>query len=987
MPRQNLEDFLMSSQAVLNHPLFYTRIFALVSRECRIERKELQDDLLEFVSEEYEELSRLLDRSEIQESCSVRTILRSRNLANLLINDKGELLTELLPSLIEKLKQNLYSLGPNRQYDAKRQEHILSVLNHLMNNKAAVLLLKKIDKPYSNKLAEDLIRQTLNLPTSFMSLTEAHAKRAVLSAWFCLLRQNVGSCFATAPAEIVQAEQPELFLQDLTDLLIFCRLKRVFQGIEYSVPLSDTWGNGDLKKPLLIKKNHEGITPEIWCSPGLMAAFESIDLLSKEKSIREKMQHLQEWLEPILKQKCYDSYCITTAEEIIRITLLQTLGLNESQLKEYESRTRDTMSNKILILPIAGSKRTVTIGEKCANFYNLFNHAKNAFKALTDNPLLKAWEFTLASFSETKLEFTSWNLYASLGMATNEPGGIGEQIQSKIQSRLDYANKQVQDMNYDLETALIQVRMLESRVRHSSAEKEIQWLKMEYQNRVNEYDFLGEQRDLAQSKAQSLVHLYDTLYQSYTELFKEYFQEVYDADMQEVQSNPFDDSPAGFRLLYKHGRNNPALWTRLRTLNDYIEALVSFFVATEPHIASLISKDMEKDFAEVVSNIILHVRTKEFQESAFYRIAAAHRTHLIKDPLNHLEKIEKKPWSYTSGGTMNTLVNCYYNIGEKPTEQEKWIETEIELLVFIVDTLKLMPPAYLTSFLNNRRSSLLMQSPTHAFLLKPNTYPFYESWQSDEFTYTSVRDRFVKPAEIFVSKLLLNTEMIQYFIDILATKIPENYLPRFKSIFRDIQGPLTPITLRATIQDIFSQDKGLQHQKKAVLPIEEVDSALFKHLPFFSSSDLKKRVSHILELLPEIDQQKRQDILEFLEEIPLVRFPTVMSAHELQEICKALICLREMHTSTPYDYHFHVINAARKLNYAIPAPLIFADTNWVKEEFGFVVNPGTGHLELWRVDYIASIGYPMSSWKEWVNGSRPDHKWGIYVKPSEYGQY
>jgi len=985
--RKSLNDFLSSVKAVLNDSLFYPRIFALVARECRAERKKLKDPSFEFLTEEYEELSRRLDKSQIQESCSVRNVLRTKNLADLLINEKGDLRTDLIPGLIDRLKSNLYSLGPNRQYDAKRQEHILSVLNQLVNNKEVVLLLKKIDRPYSNKLAEDLIRQTLLLPSSFIALTDVHAKRAVLAAWFCLLRQNVGSCFATAPAEIIQAEQPELFLQDLIDLLTFCSLKRTFEGIEYSVPLSDTWGNGDLKKPLVVKKTSQGISPEIWYSPGLIAAFEAMGLLAKNEADKNKIIQLKKWLERIFKQKCYDSYYITTAEEIIRIVLLETLGLSEQSLKEYENRPRDMMQSQLFILPVNKTKLSMTIGEKCSNFYSFFDQAKNAFKALADNPLLKAWEFTLASFSETKLEFTSWNLYAGLGMSADEPGGIGEQIQSKIQSKLNQINALTQDLQYECEAAYAQVKTLESRLRHTSGEKEMQWLKMDYQNRLNQYQLLEDQRNIARQKAQAFVHLYDTLYESYIELFKEYFQEVYDADMQEVQSNPFDDSPAGFRLLYKHGRNNPSQWTRLRGLNDYVESLTSFFVATEPHITSLIDKEVERDFAEIVSNIITYIRTKEFQETAFYRMATAHKTSVIQDPLNHLEKIEKKPWSYTSGGTMNTLVNCYYGIGQKPLQEEKWVENEMELLVFIVDTLKLMPYRYLDPYLKKQRFSLLMHSPTHAFLLKPNTYPFYEAWQNDEFTYTSVRDRFVKPAEIFISGLLLDDEMIRYFIEILGEKIPENYQPRFKNVFRDLKGPLTSLSLREMIFDTFEQDKGLQFHKRPVLSIDEVDSALFKHLPFFHTDQLKKRVSQILEHLPGIDQHKREDILKLLENISLSRLSLIMSSHNLQEACKALICIREMSTSTRYDYHFHINQAARKLGYAIPNPLIFADSNWMKDEFGFVVNPGTARLELWRLDYTASVGYPMSSWKEWVNGSRPHGKWGIFVKPPEYGQY
>lgn len=971
---------------MLNHPLFYPRIFALIAKKNRIEREELGEISLKIIAEEYDELSRRLDRSQIQESTAVRNILRTRHLANLLVNEKGEILVGIIPSLIEQLKSHLYSLGPNRQYDAKRQEHILVVLQQLLNNKEIIPLLKKIDRPLSNKLAEDLIRQTLQLPSN-IAITEAHAKRAVLSAWLCLLRQNVGSCFATAPAEIVQTEQPELFLKDMLELLTFCRLKRTFGGVEYSVPLSDTWGSGDLKKPLLIKISNQGITPEIWSSPGLIAAFEAIELLAKNGSVKEKSQRLQQWIEPIIRQKrYYDSFGFVTAEELIKAILMQTLGITENQLREYENRPREMIPAELLITPTANNKQSGRIGDKYAHFISLFNIAKTAFKALADNPLLKAWEFTLASFSETKLEFTSWNLYASLGMSTQEENGIGQCIQRTIQTKLDNINREIQDLQYECEAAYTQVQTLESRLRHISTEKEAQWTKMEYQNRRNEYYYLQEQRDIAQRRAQALVNLYEVLYQSYSELFKEYFQEVYDADMQEVKTNPFDDSPAGFRLLYKHGRSNPSQWTRLRGLNDFVEALAAFFVATEPQLASLFEKDQERDLSQVVSNIITHVKTKEFQESAFYRMAAAHRVPLVQDPLNNLEHIEKKPWAYLSGGTMNTLVSCYYGLSQKPKEEEKWVENEMELLVFIADTLKQIPNHSLDAYLKGKHFSMLMQSPTHAFLLQPAISPFKECWQNEEFTYTFIRDRFVKPAEIFISELLLNDEMIYHLIQTLIEKVPENYQPRFKSVFGMLKGPLTPISFRETLVDSLEHDRGLRYGKRPVLAIDEIDSTLFSCLPFFPVYQLETRLTRLLDLLPGLNKEKKKDILSYLEHIPLSRTSSMMSAQQLQEACKALICLREMATSSPYDYHLHIAIAARQLGYALPTPVIFADTNWVKDQFGFVVNPGTGKLELWRLDYTATVGYPMSTWKEWVNGSRPDLKWGIYIKPSEYGQ-
>lgn len=984
--QKEINHILASVKAPLDHPLFYPRIFALAARQLRNDRKTAEDIVSHIVTEEYEELSRRLDRSQIQESCSVRNVLRTRQLAQLLIDEKGEINLAILPTVISYLKQHLYSLGPQRQYDGKRQEHILKVLELLMTQKELVRLLKKFTRPLTNKWAEDLIRYTLQLSPN-TTITDAHTRQAVLSAWLCYLRQNVGSCFATAPAEIVHDEQPELFLQDLLDVIATGRLKRTFGGVENSVPLSASWGSGDLKKPLLIRTSSKGSTPEIWYSPGLIAAFEAIGFLKPEDRMKEKVYQIEGWIKPLIQQS-QSSLIVLTAEEIIRVILLQTLGITEKQLKEYEDRPRGMLQTQLIMHTPASAKSGGGIGERCAQFLQLFETAKNVFKSLADNALLKAWEFTLASFSDIKYEFTRWNLYASLGLGTNEPGGIGQCIYQTIQHKLDQANRKAQEIQYEYEMVYTQVKTLEARMRHASTEKEVQWLKIEYQSRANEFYFLEEQRNEAQAQASALVNLYDTLYQLYVELFKDYFQEVYDADMQEVTTGPFDDSPAGFRLLYKHGRSNTSQWTRIKNQHDFIDSLASFFVATEPQIAhSLEGKKIEKDLSDVVTSIINHVKTKEFLESAFHRMAIAHQAPVIKDPLEHLDRIEKKPWVYTSGGTMNTLVSCYYRIEDKPKEVEKWVENEMELLVYLADTLKHIPPPFLEPFLKGDRSSMLMQSPTHAFLLKPVVSPFKEAWLNEEFTYTFIRDRFVRPSEIFVEQMLLNDEMLQVLIQQLAEKIPENYLPRFKTVFARVVGPLNPIFFREYFVDTLAHDRGLRYGARPILTTEEIDGFLYSFLPLCSIYELKERIHKILTLLPGLTSEKINQVIELFDQIPLSKGEQpYIGAQQLQDICKALLCLSEVSTTTSYDYHLHISLAAQKLGFAMPAPLIFADTNWVKDMFGFAINPGTGKLEFWRLDYTGTHGYPMSSWRQWLDGSRSDLRWSVYVKPFQYGQ-
>lgn len=188
--QEKIERILASVKAPLNHPLFYPRVFALTVKERKLERT-ASDKLSQMIVEEYEELSRRLDRSQIQEGCSVRNILRTTHLVKCLVDDKGEVNLAILPTLIQQLKGHLYSLGPYRQYDSKRQEHILKILQLLLGNKDLVRMLKKISRPLSNKLAEDVIRQTLQLPAQTV-ISDAHTRRAVLAAWLCYLRQNVG---------------------------------------------------------------------------------------------------------------------------------------------------------------------------------------------------------------------------------------------------------------------------------------------------------------------------------------------------------------------------------------------------------------------------------------------------------------------------------------------------------------------------------------------------------------------------------------------------------------------------------------------------------------------------------------------------------------------------------------------------------------------------------------------------------------------------
>lgn len=979
------DEFLSNLGVTSDDSRFFERVF---KERARLLKKGRQAESFEsIIEEEYGELSKRVDRSKFQEACAVRIVLRTRLLADLLITEEGELDLSALERAIEYLKLHCYVLGPKRQYDSPRHEHLLRVLECLRDDKNVQRLLKLISKPESHKVAEGIIRSTLLLNPSD-SIRDTHARRAALSAWMCYLRQNIGSCFATAPAIVVQQEQPEAFLKDIGELLSTGRLKRVVGGVEYVVPLSPIFGAGDLRKPIAVDSQDEKSLEALGDSPGILMALEYASLIDRKKPLKEKIEQVRTLISSAVQKLVRKDLLFSTftAEAILRNILLAYYRITEKDLTEYQNQPRQMMHTSLIVSQPTGSSRPKGKYEACSRFLTSFDFAKSGFKALADNALLKSWEFTLASFAETKPSFTRWNMYASLGFNAEEKGGIADCLYQMLKEKLDRVNSEVQELQLSYEQAFSHLKYIEARVQNASSEKEMQWLRVEYQAKRNEFQTLEELRDRQHFKAKRLSNLLSDLLEVYDELFPKYFQEIYDADMHEVSSGPYDDSPAGFRLLYKHGRANTSQWTLIFTPGEFIDSLSAFFLASEKElIGDPRFEGLQDEVSEISTKLITHVRGNEFIESAFYRMAIAHNVAPLKDPLEHLDKIEKKPWAYTSGGGMHNLMSCYFRFDGRPVEEQRWVENEMELLVFFVDTMKQMPEKISEEYLKRPDRGLLAHSPTHAFTLRPSFPLFRSAVKSDIYSYTWIRDHLVRPAEKFAEYLFLDEEMMQFLVKSLAPYVPLNFRHRFQEISRAIFGKKNPREFRQFLVDAMEEDLGLKKGGQIVLDEDQIDSAFSRLLPLFPSNELKNRSEKIFEAIPEFSEEDRQGLEGVLYKVAENwSNASLATAEQLQEVCKAALLIYFNATSTKRDYHLLISLAAQKLGYAWPAPIFFADTNWVKDQFAFLINPGTGKLDLWRIDYTGLEGMPMSSWRVWLNGSNRERTWGTFTKPFQY---
>jgi hypothetical protein len=741
------------------------------------------------------QISVQMDQSGIQDSFCFRALSQAREWAAHLIDGAP------IPSSL------FYPMGPSDgAIDEQRKIFLERWAEPEFKKK-----IKKFSLPLCHRKAEEMIRITLQL-SSKVPLQDADIQKAVVTACLTPLRQSIGSCFATAPAILAQKNHLDLFIADLYDLLTTGRLKRVVDGNEYTVPLSLSYGVGDLKRPIGL---------EFRRSPGLRAVFDVDKVLGADPSM--------------------------TVEDLLK--------------KE-----------------IAPQK---------------LNDAIAFFTSMTENALLKAWEFTLASFSDIKMEFSKWNLSWSLGLHPNEKGGIGGILYSVLDQKLQETNQEIEAAYREVVTAHEQFKMTEGLLRQASSEAEGRRLNAEGQARLHHLRSAEDLMKDLQGKAKAYSKLFSFLIEQYKAKFQEYFQEIYDPEMPELFVNsPYEDRMAGFRLVYKHGRNDSSLWTRIYDQHQFVGVLVEFFTTTEMSIQYLCETEAEKKAVEMLTTaIIQHVRSDGFIQAALARAKQSNRL----------------PWSYFSGGTMDQLIPTYFRSRSPLKKEAQQIESELDLFVFLIDTLKAIPAA----------SSILIQSPTHAFSLMPFTEPFHQAWEDRGFTYTWIRDQFLVPAKQFYDEMMLSREEQ---IELMRRA--------------GLKGDTVASCSIAEFSSQFVNDK---------LP-----AILFNTLPLISVNRCKA-VLH--ELAGEVDFQAP---LEWL------------SSREIMVLAKSRV-----------KDHEKVAKRAKELK-LVPPVCLFADTNWPGSYFSFVINPCTLALEVWRTDKTGILGDPLPLVKSWL-GKGKDFIWTIYT--------
>ncbi|HSX10292.1 MAG TPA: hypothetical protein VLF94_01050 [Chlamydiales bacterium] len=709
-------------------------------------------DLLDLRKEA--ETSYYMDVSPVQDSFRYRARHLGLRLAHLVIDEKGELDKGRLDELIRLLGQGSFILGPGREGDALIYGHIRTCLSQLPDMWSWI---RKFSPPLCHKGAEEIVRDTL-WPESIRKVETVHVRRAVVSAWFTLLRQTTGSCFATAPAILVQRNYPVQFFKDLYDLLSMGQLKRVVAGKEYSVPLNLSSGVTDLQRDVS--------SLSVAHAPGLRAALEA------GGAAPDKFEEAP------------------TVRKLLHSALLKSVGITEEDVADEEHLARIQMTPLLTRQSAVYYQRPSERAVKVAEWKKKLAKACTAFQAFTECALLRSWEYTLASFCDVKTDFARWNLYIGLGMNADHKGGIGAFLYAEVNEQLQKCNREIEILSGEYEQGTRSLNALELMLSNAVSETRRYQLKSELSSQVMVVNAILQARAELIAKAEAIAGFFSSLMKQYDEKLQEYFQELFDPAIFSEEAHLYDDSLAGFRLIYKHGRRDASQWSAISTGEEYINSLRDFFSAVEPDIQT--PPPLGREFLSSITTALIRF----VQESPFLTAALARSKEMGR----------RSPWDYLSGGTMETLIQSYCNRDHPFTEARVIPHSELELLRFLTK--------------ERREGPLLMHSPTHAFVYYPDALP-------------SNAESLLRP-----NKTEWNELMHEHIAHKVESRLPQSEKALFLHLFKQKPRAETKMQFRQFLIEALGP--------RIKNPVSLIDSVLYEHSPSLSLPQAKEALASIL---------------------------------------------------------------------------------------------------------------------------------------------
>lgn len=898
-----------------------------------------------------------IHRTGIQDSRLVALRLIALRTAKALCSPKGEIQPEQGQALLDRWER-WAPQWPVVMDDLEDSLLLMrSLVERLVQEKSLRQLVMSCGRPVGQPESEQRIRLSLGLPSN-APVGDYETRVAVVSALLTPLRQSVGSCFATAPCILVQRQEPAMLLDDLRALIELGRLERIVQGQSAIVPIALRWAGGLVRRPVGPKASKLGQSPGF-----LGGAFAAV---GEGRSIVQVSQQIKRWMrllrtgsaspsqpqtEPpaaaLAEWSIHDVY-----ERLIAASLDLPWPLPEPPAEG---------SGLLLSASVARQLR------KREQWAEGVRAASEAFSAMEHHPLLKTWEYTVASFVEARPAMAAHNLWTSLGLASEDSRSLGGALKAQLQPALDSVNQDMEQAAGLANQCVSRVKSVQSRSARLKDARDAEWAAAEARSAQRDYDYAQGRLTQLEDEAQQLAEFPKFFAATVERLMPRYFQEAYDPALVGQMASVYDDAAAGFRLVAKGGVDFVPAWRWIEDgqqyrlcMREFLERV--FFECRDVEQTRYIGAEVNR----LSQSFSLILDDPGFQLAALERLAEAHQRTLPKDPLHHLDQVTYKPWAYESGGTLLGLVQHYFGLTELPSTEEKRCERPIDLVAFLVDQLRMLPEHQL-KLLKGPWGDLLGFSPTHAFTLLAGAKDLQLCIEQNIYSYTFLQTTWIDPQEAFWrGSMLQSGPLLDRVLERWLTDLPSSIQPVASLAAMGLPSSISAADL------VESVSRGFPDAVRKRLPLDlimaRLQGYLWEELPLLAPAVALDR---LLSAFPEIPRQTLETAFDSLG-------PAAAGAAARRIAVQFACCISGLPLPTSL-----IVARLRQQGLMAPAPMIWADTNWPFFQFALIWSPQDQSAALWRVSPSGDRGLPMAEWHQYLSPGN-EQPWGWLNHPTDY---
>lgn len=352
-------------------------------------------------------------------------------------------------------------------------------------------------------------------------------------------------------------------------------------------------------------------------------------------------------------------------------------------------------------------------------------HTSYIARVKKDAPLLHmAFEYTLASFSDTASDTLRYHLSHLLGIESDPLVGMSAYLVSLANEDHTLLEKELVGYSHEFDRAQGKMRYTTNRL--SSVDSKEKERRLQRELDADSYH-LRSVKDMYHEHAEALdivAALPKKMIDGMFATVDTFFTELYDPDI--VFSTIDEDAPAGFSLYYTGGHAITDHWKKVSSFDDFRTYFASFVERSVYDLVSEETSSTEKKYMEkyirALHSFILHKN--------------------IHDVFSFEEKNAETYFQRKSGGNMESVI-ARYSLSKKISTVAISGETLIDRACILIDFVKDAPFRESNAWRLEEESRILMQTGKHGCLFMPGLPLFQQAVEEKGFTYSWFRDEFL----------------------------------------------------------------------------------------------------------------------------------------------------------------------------------------------------------------------------------------------------